>query len=50
MFGVDEGRRAAELLRFGDDVQRHGGLTAGFRAVNFDHAAARKTAYTQGGV
>src|SRR5262249_53344344 len=44
VFRVDEGRLAAELLRFGDDLQRERRLTAGFRAVDFDHAAARKAA------
>ncbi len=47
VLGVDEGGDAAQLLRFGDDVQGHGGLTAGFRAVDFDDAAARKSADAQ---
>src|SRR6266446_482083 len=50
VLGVDERRGAAQLLRFGDDVQRHGGLTAGFRAVDFDDAAAREAAHAEGGV
>ena len=41
---VDEGRRAADLLRFGDRVERERRLTAGFRTVDFDDAAARQTA------
>ena len=44
MFGVDEGADAAALLRFADDVQRKGGFARRFRAVNLNHAAARKTA------
>ncbi len=47
MLGVDEGGDAAELLGFGDDVQGHGGLAAGFRAVDFDDAAARESADAQ---
>ena len=41
---VDEGRRAAVLLRFGDHVQRERRLTARFRTVDLDDAAARKPA------
>ena len=44
MLGVDEGRHAAALLRFGDDLQRQGGFAGGFRAVDLDHAAARHAA------
>jgi len=40
---VNERRLPAELLRFGDHVQRHGRLAAGLWAVNLDHAPARKT-------
>src|SRR5258708_5851062 len=50
MLRVDEGRGAAELLRLGDDVQGHGGLATGFRAVDLDHASAREAAYTEGDV
>src|SRR6266478_9457745 len=50
VLGVDERGSAAELLRFGDDVQRHGGLAARFRAVDLDDAAARKAANAQSGV
>jgi hypothetical protein len=45
VFGVDECGDAAQALGFGDYVQGHGGLTAGFRAVDFDHAAAGESAY-----
>src|SRR5258708_1911953 len=47
---INEGGLAAELLRFGDDVKSHGGLAAGFRAVDFDHAAAGEATNTQSGV
>ena len=45
---VDEGRRAAVLLRLGDRVQRERRLTAGFRSVDLDDAAARETADAEG--
>ena len=41
---VNERGLAAELLRFGDDVQSEGRLAARFRAVDFDHASAREAA------
>jgi hypothetical protein len=44
VFGVDESGGAAEFLGFGDGVQRKRGLAAGFRAEDFDNAAARKSA------
>ena len=44
MFGVDIGGDAALLLGLGHHVQRQGGLARGFRAVDFDHAAARQAA------
>ncbi len=44
VLGVDEGAGAALLLRFGDRVQRHGGLAGAFRTVDLDHAAARQAA------
>ena len=47
VFGVDEGRHAAGLLRFGDDLQGDGGLTGGFRAEDLDDAAAREAAYAE---
>ena len=50
VFGVDEGGMAAEFLRFGDHVQSERGLAAGFRAVDFDHAAAREAADAESGV
>src|SRR5260370_16627088 len=50
MFGVNESRLAPELLGFGDDVEGHGRLAAGFGAVNLDHAPAREAADAQRGV
>ncbi len=50
VLGVDESGLAAELLRFGNDLQREGGLAAGLRAVDFNNAAARKTAHAKSGV
>ena len=47
VLGVDKRRLAAQLLRFGDHVQRHSGLAARFRAVNLNHASARKAADAQ---
>ena len=47
MLNVDKGHLAALLLGFGKDVQRQRGLTAGFRAVHLDDAAARHTAHAQ---
>ena len=44
VFDVDEGRRSAGLLRFGDGMQRERRLTARFRTVDLDDAAARETA------
>ena len=39
MFRVNKGRRAARLLRFGNDVQRERGLARTFRSVYLDHAS-----------
>ena len=39
---IDERRQAAALLRLGDDGERERGFAGGFRAVNFDDAAARE--------
>jgi hypothetical protein len=47
VLGVDEGAGAALLLHLGDDLQRQRGLARGFRAVDFDHAAARQAAHAQ---
>src|SRR5437762_4253803 len=47
MLCINESRLAAELLRFGDHVQRHGRLAAGFRAVNLDNAPAGEAADAQ---
>ena len=44
MLGIDEGGRAADLLRFGNGVQRKRRLARAFRPVNFDHPAARQAA------
>ena len=44
VLGVDEGSGTAILLRFGDDVERERGLARAFRAIDFDHAAARQPA------
>ena len=44
VFGVDEGRHAAGLLRFGNGVQRQRGLAAALRSEDLDDAAAGKTA------
>ncbi len=44
VLGVDEGADAAELLGFGDGVQRQRGLAGGFRPVDFHHPAARQAA------
>src|SRR6266478_189000 len=50
VFGVDESGLASEFLGFGDDLQRERGLTTGFRSVDFDDAAAGKTANSESGV
>ena len=50
VFGVDEGSLATEFLGFGDDLESECGLTAGFRAVDFDDAAAREPADSESGV
>ncbi len=44
VFGVDIGGDATLFLGFGHGMERQGGLARGFRAVNFDHAAARQAA------
>ena len=44
MLDIDERGEAAALLRLGDDGERQRGFAGRFRAVNFDHAAARKSA------
>ena len=41
---IDEGRDAAQLLRFGNGVQGDRRLTGGFGAVDLDHSAAGKPA------
>ena len=47
MLNVDKGHLAALFLGFGKDVQCQRGLTAGFRAIHLDDAAARHTAHAQ---
>jgi len=47
VFGINEGRGAAHLLRFGDDMQRQRGLARAFRTVNLDHAAFGQAAHAQ---
>ena len=44
VFGVNERREAAGLLRVGDDVQHQRGFAGGFRAENFHDAPARNAA------
>ena len=50
VLGVDEGSDAALALRVGHGMQRDGGLTGGFGAVDFHHAAAGQAANAQGDV
>src|SRR6266850_2402080 len=47
MLRINERRLPAELLRFGDHVQRHGRLAARFRPVNLNHASPRESAHAQ---
>ena len=47
VLGVDDGGDAALLLRLGDGVDGQRGLAAGFRAVDFNDAAARIAADAQ---
>ena len=44
VFGVDEGRQAAGFLRFGDDLQRQGGLARRLGPEDLDDAPARDAA------
>src|SRR6266478_4520468 len=44
---INKRRLPAELLRFGDHVQRHGRLAARFRPVNLNHASPRESAHAQ---
>ena len=50
VFGVDEGRDAARLLRLGDGVDRQCGLARRFGAVDFDDAAFGVAADAEGHV
>jgi hypothetical protein len=47
VFRVDERRRAAQLLHFGDHLQRERGLARRLRTVDFDHPTARQATDTQ---
>ena len=47
MFGVDEGRQPARLLRLRDDVQRQRRLARGLGTEDLDDAAARNAADAQ---
>ena len=47
VFGVDERRRSAELLRFGDDMECKRCFTRRFRTINFDNAALGQPADAQ---
>ena len=47
VLGVDEGRRAAHLLRLGDAVQRHRGLAGGFRPVDLHDAPLGQAAHAK---
>jgi len=50
VLGINKSRQTAGLLRFRDHLQGDGGLAAGFRAENFDYAAAGESAHAQSGV
>ena len=50
VFGIHKGCHAASLLGFGDNLQADGGFARGFRAEDFNHAAARNSAHAQSGV
>ena len=50
VLGVDKGADTTGLLRFGDTVQRQGGLTRGFRAVNLDYTPAGEAPDTEGNI
>ena len=47
MLGVDKGADATGLLRFSDTMQRKGGFTRGFRAVNLDYTPAGEASDTK---
>ena len=47
MLGVDECRRTAQFLRFGDYLQRQGRLAGCFRPVNFNHPSPGHTTNTE---
>ena len=47
MFGIDERRGAAVLLRLGDGVKRQRRLARAFRTIDLDDPAARQAADPQ---
>lgn len=47
MLNVDKNRFAAALLGLGDDVQRNGGFTGGFRPEDLNDSALGNTADSQ---
>ncbi len=46
VFGVDEGRRSAHLLRFGDHLQGECGFAGRLRPENLHYAPSREAAHT----
>ena len=50
MLCIHEGAEAAGFLCLGDNMQRNGGLTGGFRSEDFDDTSARHTADAKGGI
>ena len=50
VLGVHKGASAAQLLHLRNHLQRQRGLARGFRAVNFNHAAAGQATHAQGNV
>ena len=50
VLGIHEGRQAAILLGFRDDLERDGGFAGGFRAEDLNDAAAGKAADAESGV
>ena len=47
VLGVDEGRRAAQLLRLRNDMQRDGRLTGGLGSIDLHDPAARDAAHAE---
>ena len=50
MLSIDKGNNAACSLCLGDDVQRNGGFTAGFWAVDLNDAATWHASDTKGNI